>query len=123
MPGNSSAGQKKKDQLGQQQCYDKQKRQQWISRSLHFIRKEFHSAWRQRHSPSINQKIHIRFLLLSEVCYVLTAMICEVPPGYRDELMEDKRQIEAGVDRSDLTETVREACARRVEVFNKKPAD
>jgi hypothetical protein len=57
------------------------------------------------------------------ITYGLTAIICEGPPGYRYELMEDKREIEVGVDHSDLTETVREACTRWVEVFNKKLAD
>jgi hypothetical protein len=55
--------------------------------------------------------------------YALTAIISEVAPGYRYELVEDKREIEVGVGRSDLTETVREACERWVEVFNKKLAD
>jgi hypothetical protein len=57
------------------------------------------------------------------ITYGLTAIICEVPPGYHYKLMEDKREIEVGVDHTDLTETVREACARWVVVLHKKLAD
>jgi hypothetical protein len=65
----------------------------------------------------------VLYSAVTDITYGLTAIICEVPAGYRYELMEDKREIEVGVDRSDLTETVREACERWVEVFNKKLAN
>jgi hypothetical protein len=65
----------------------------------------------------------VLYSAVTGITYALTAIICEVPAGYRYELMEDKREIEVGVDRSDLTETVREACERWVEVFNKKLAN
>ena len=65
----------------------------------------------------------VLYSAVAGITYRLTAIICEVPGGYRYELMEDKREIEVGVDRSNLTETVREACQRWVEVFNKKLAD
>jgi hypothetical protein len=67
--------------------------------------------------------VAVLYSAVTGITYALTAIISEVPPGYRYELVENKREIEVGVDRSDLTETVREACERWVEVFNKKLAD
>jgi len=67
--------------------------------------------------------VAVLYSTVTGITYALTAIICEIPAGYRYELMEGKREIEVGVDRSDLTENVREACERWVEVFNKKLAD
>ena len=37
-----------------------------LKRFAIIVRKELHLAWRQRHRPSINQKVHSHFQLLSE---------------------------------------------------------
>jgi hypothetical protein len=40
-----------------------------LKRIAIIVRKELHLAWRQRHRPSINQKVHTRFQLLSEFLF------------------------------------------------------
>jgi hypothetical protein len=67
--------------------------------------------------------VAVLYSAVTGITYELTTIICEFPAGFRYELKEDKREIEVGVDRSDLGETVREACERWVEVFNKKLAN
>jgi hypothetical protein len=40
-----------------------------LKRFAIIVRKELHLAWRQRHRPSINQKVDTRYQLLSEFPY------------------------------------------------------
>ena len=68
------------------------------------VRKEVALAWRQRHRPSINQKVHTRFQLLSEfLCRFFSVegrMIVILPPGMSQ--FPDDSYYSAATSRLDL---------------------
>jgi hypothetical protein len=65
------------------------------------VRKELHLAWRQRHRPSINQKVHTRFQLLSE--FLCRFFQLKIKALYNAQFAEQRKLGRLGQDwRSDL---------------------